>query len=150
MSGFAEPPLGDVSTAACALTTSAGHAYDVSGEVVNLSGQQKASSSQMARSIELMLESISSISIVAAEARSRSQKASEDADEGARAIDCATSEVLLISRQIKDTGEAVVALESDARSISGIVQLIKELADQTNLLALNAVNRPGFRGGRLV
>ena len=85
-----------------------------------------------------MLDSIKSISLAAADAKSRSQKASEDADDGAKAIDGATSEVLLISKQIKDTGEAVVALESNARSISGIIQLIKELADQTNLLALNA------------
>lgn len=130
--------LTDVSTAADALTTSAGHAYDVSGQVVNLSGEQKVSSSQMAGSIDLMLDSIKSISIAAADARARSQKASEDADAGAKAIDQATSEVVLISGQIKDTGEAVVALENDAKSISGIVQLIKELADQTNLLALNA------------
>lgn len=130
--------LMDVSKSAYALTTSAGHAYDVSGQVVNLSGQQKVSSSQMAGSIELMLDSIKSISLAAADAKSRSQKASEDADDGAKAIDGATSEVLLISKQIKDTGEAVVALESNARSISGIIQLIKELADQTNLLALNA------------
>lgn len=130
--------LMDVSKAAYALTASAGQAYDVSGQVVNLSGQQKVSSSQMAGSVELMLESIQSISIAAADAKSLSQKASEDAGDGAKAIDSATSEVLLISKQIKDTGKAVVALSLEAKSISGIVQLIKELADQTNLLALNA------------
>jgi methyl-accepting chemotaxis protein len=128
----------NVSSAASALTTSAGHAYDVSGQVVELSGQQKISSSEMAGSIELMLNSIKSISVAAAEARSRSQRASEDAEEGAEAIDRAAKEVLLISQQIKDTGEAVVTLEADAKSIFWIVQLIKELADQTNLLALNA------------
>lgn len=130
--------LRSVSIAAGALTESAALAYDVSGKVVRISGHQKASSVEMTDSIDLLLESISSISIAAAEARSRSQRASDNAEEGASAIDSATREVLLISRQIKDTGTAVVALEKDAHSISGIVQLIKELADQTNLLALNA------------
>lgn len=130
--------LQSVSIAASALTESAALAYDVSGKMVIISGHQKASSIEMTDSINLLLGNIESISTAAAEALSRSQRASENAEEGARAIASATGEVLLISKQIQETGKAVVDLEKDATSISGIVQLIKELASQTNLLALNA------------
>ncbi len=39
---------------------------------------------------------------------------------------------------INDSHEVVVMLEQRSRDISGIVNLIKDIADQTNLLALNA------------
>ncbi|MBS0370483.1 MAG: methyl-accepting chemotaxis protein [Proteobacteria bacterium] len=130
--------LRDVMAAAGTIGESSKQASGVSSQVAEASSRQSEAATSMATAVAQMLEGIAHISSSACEALERSQGANKEAISGADAIRSMAAEIDQIAVQIAAAGEAVTALEGDSDRISGIVQVIKELADQTNLLALNA------------
>ena len=67
-----------------------------------------------------------------------SQTSSEQAVEGGRIIHSAATEMEHIATAVNNVGGTIRGLEEYSSEISGIVNVIREIADQTNLLALNA------------
>lgn len=96
------------------------------------------SASAMAASVEEMSVGINHISDSANEAAAISKDAGNQSNEGGKTILDTTSEMNIIANTMKSTSEVVSVLGRETQQISGIVQVITDLADQTNLLALNA------------
>jgi methyl-accepting chemotaxis protein len=67
-----------------------------------------------------------------------SQTSSTQATEGGRIIHSAATEMEHIATAVNNVGDKIRGLEKYSAEISGIVNVIREIADQTNLLALNA------------
>ncbi|MFA6761051.1 MAG: methyl-accepting chemotaxis protein [Sulfuricurvum sp.] len=67
-----------------------------------------------------------------------SQKTSELSSKSLKDVVSVSKELGILHSSIERSHETIMSLEDRSRDISGIVDLIKDIADQTNLLALNA------------
>ena len=85
-----------------------------------------------------MAASIGVVSQSADEAETISREASEHAHQGESVVLEASAEINRIADSVTQLAQTVTALGQRSDEISGIVQVIKDIADQTNLLALNA------------
>jgi methyl-accepting chemotaxis protein len=66
------------------------------------------------------------------------QSSGEESSKSGHVIHEAAAEMSLISEAVMATAKSIRELESYTGQVSGIVNIIKDIADQTNLLALNA------------
>jgi methyl-accepting chemotaxis protein len=124
------------------------HAASLSGMSTKLSGvssvaadaaqTQSDSVSGMAASMEELSCSIDQVENYAHEAGKVVQASSDQSDHSGQIIHDAATEMSLIAEAVMSTASSVRELESYTSQVSGIVNIIKEIADQTNLLALNA------------
>jgi len=99
---------------------------------------QSEAASGMAAAMEELSVSIDQVSEHASDAHRVSQTSSEQAVEGGRIIHSAATEMEHIATAVNNVGGKIRGLEEYSAEISGIVNVIREIADQTNLLALNA------------
>lgn len=58
--------------------------------------------------------------------------------DGSKEMDTSLDNMKKINVMVKETVEKVIGLDNQTKSISKLVQVIREIADQTNLLSLNA------------
>ncbi|MDY0046093.1 MAG: methyl-accepting chemotaxis protein [Thauera propionica] len=130
--------LRDVLHSAGSIGESSQRASDVSSRVADAAGRQSEAAMTMTAAVEEMLQNISSIADHAGEALAHSQEANAAATSGADMIRRSSRAIELLATEIVQAGDTVNALEAESQRISGIVDVIKQLADQTNLLALNA------------
>lgn len=100
--------------------------------------QQSLAASAMATDMERLSASIDHVGDNAREAHSVSQNSSSQAIEGGRIIHQTAGEMEHVAQAVNETAVTLRELESFSNQISGIVQVINDIADQTNLLALNA------------
>ncbi|GAA5185165.1 methyl-accepting chemotaxis protein [Niveibacterium umoris] len=107
-------------------------------QVSDASANQSESAAAMASAIKEMTVSINHISDNTRDAQVRAQDAGSAADSGASIIAQTNSEMDQIAGTVQTAGETINDLGRQSDRISGIMQVIKEVADQTNLLALNA------------
>ena len=99
---------------------------------------QSEAASGMASAMEELSVSIDQVSEHASDAHRVSKTSSEQAVEGGRIIHSAATEMEHIAKAVNNVGGTIRGLEAYSSEISGIVNVIREIADQTNLLALNA------------
>ncbi|MEN3112051.1 PAS domain-containing methyl-accepting chemotaxis protein [Uliginosibacterium paludis] len=99
---------------------------------------QASTASGMAAAVEQLSVSISMVDAGAQEASSATRRAYESSGEGGEVIRQASSEMRVIASAIEAASGSMAELQALSTSISGIVEVIREVADQTNLLALNA------------
>jgi methyl-accepting chemotaxis protein len=118
-------------TTSAELTVHAGHAAKTS-EVTS------ESSSSMAAAVEQMSVSITHVSDNSRDTREISQRTGSLAQQGADIIQETITRMRAMAQSVKVSSETIAALGKHSEQISGIVQVIKDVADQTNLLALNA------------
>ena len=123
--------IGQVATAAESLAVS-------SRQVSAGSGAQSEAAASMAATVEQLTVSINQVADNASRAFDLSHASGEAAREGGAVIADAVEQMRSIAGRIEDTAAAIRDLGAASQEISGIVQVIKEVADQTNLLALNA------------
>jgi methyl-accepting chemotaxis protein len=107
-------------------------------QVASSSSSQSSSTSAMAASVEEMTVSINTVSGSASEAQAMAQHAGAVSTEGAEIIARTSDEMGTIAKIVGTASGVIAALGEEAKQISSVVQVIKEVADQTNLLALNA------------
>ena len=107
-------------------------------QVAASSGQQASSASSMAASVEQMTVSINMVADHARSAHSLADEARRISDEGARLVQDTVEDINRIASSMESSTQVVHGLGQQSERISGIVNVIKEIADQTNLLALNA------------
>lgn len=100
--------------------------------------QQSLAARTMAVEMERLSASIDHVGDNAREAHSVSQTSSSQALEGGRIIHQTADEMEHVANAVNGTANTIRTLESFSNQISGIVQVIRDIADQTNLLALNA------------
>ncbi|MBE8734749.1 methyl-accepting chemotaxis protein [Aeromonas veronii] len=100
--------------------------------------QQRAHSEQLATAITELSHSIRDVAHSAHEASNLVIEVQQVSDEGLQALATTRSAVNQLHQEL-DANHAVLAqLTSDSQKISGILEVISQIADQTNLLALNA------------
>jgi methyl-accepting chemotaxis protein len=90
------------------------------------------------QSIETMTVSIAHVARGADDVSRVSEQALTAADDGSTAVASAAAGMARIAGSVRQSGEMIKSLGQRSNQISGIVQVIREIAEQTNLLALNA------------
>lgn len=105
---------------------------------VNTSEQQSEDASAMAAALEQLSVSIDQIRDHTQGALAQSRISLEKADLGSSTIRQTTQEMSTIAASVYQAADSIRTLEGYSNQISGIVQVIRDIADQTNLLALNA------------
>jgi methyl-accepting chemotaxis protein len=110
----------------------------VSDEAAQASQTQSDSVSSMAASMEELSVSIDQVEGYAQEAGKVVQSSGEQSEKSGQVIHEAATEMSRIAEAVMSTAGSIRELESYTGQVSGIVNIIKDIADQTNLLALNA------------
>ncbi|GAB1414372.1 methyl-accepting chemotaxis protein [Candidatus Desulfobacillus denitrificans] len=120
-----------VASAAAQLATS-------SSQVAAATAHQSEAASAMAAAVEEMTVSINHVSDSAREAHSVTSDTGSQSQSGSRIIGDTVGEMGRISSTVGEAARTIQAMGESSQKISGIVQVIKDVAEQTNLLALNA------------
>ena len=95
-------------------------------------------SSAMAASVEEMTVSITHVAQSSQETAQITQRTSDLSEQGGEVIRQTVSKMHAMAEAVRESSGNIAELSKQSESISGIVQVIKDVADQTNLLALNA------------
>ncbi len=109
-----------------------------SAQVATATAHQSESASSMAAAVEEMTVSINHVADSAREAHGVTSQTGGLSQEGNRVIQDTVSEMQRISATVGEAAGTIAAMGESSQRISGIVQVIKDVAEQTNLLALNA------------
>jgi methyl-accepting chemotaxis protein len=123
---------------ATSLERMSGELASASEEVANASHSQAESASGMAASVEQLSVSIDQMREHATDSNALAVRSGEAAREGSDVTRSASREMQAIAEGARQSAAIVSELGALSTEISGIVNVIKEIADQTNLLALNA------------
>ena len=110
----------------------------VSDEAAQASQTESDSVSSMAASMEELSVSIDQVEGYALEAGKVVRDSGEQSEKSGQVIHEAATEMSRIAEAVMATAGSIRELESYTGQVSGIVNIIKDIADQTNLLALNA------------
>ena len=102
------------------------------------SAQQNDAASAVAASVEEYSISIDQVAENAAQAEQKAGESGETSRTGGLQVSHAIEEIRRIETVVTDATVQMGSLGQQARDISSIANVIKEVADQTNLLALNA------------
>lgn len=106
--------------------------------VLHTSNHQSDATSSVAASVEEFSVSIDQVSDNAAQAEEKAHQSGALSRRGGEEIQNVVSEIQRVAQVVNDATSQMQTLGQQAKDISSIVQVIKDVADQTNLLALNA------------
>ncbi len=101
-------------------------------------GSQRDAANQMAQAIEQMTANVYEVAEHASQTARIAQEARELAIAGGGVVANVSQEIERIAQWVEQSASVVASLGDRSQAISGIVNVIREIADQTNLLALNA------------
>ena len=123
---------------ATSLEQMSGDLAGASANVARASEQQASSASGMASSMEQLSVSIDQMREHATDSNDLAVRSGDASREGSAITRSAAQEMAAIADGARQSATIVADLGGLSAEISGIVNVIKEIADQTNLLALNA------------
>lgn len=102
------------------------------------SEQQRSAADGTMRALDEMSSGVASVSEHAENTANNARRAQTLSDEGVQVVTEASEQIKRIASSVAVSEGLISALGDRSKDISGIVQVIREIADQTNLLALNA------------
>ena len=130
--------VSELTSSSTQLATAAEELSVVTGETnQNVLTQQ----SEIEQAVTAINEMSATIQEVAKNAANTSETASQthsSTADGQQVVQLTVSAIGELATEIENTSEVINRLEVDSESISGILDVIKNIAEQTNLLALNA------------
>lgn len=100
--------------------------------------EQGDSVGNIAASMEEVSNSIDQVAEAAGLSEKMSEGARAESLQGQKIVNETLAEISQISQSVSAASQQIAVLSQRSDEISGIVNVIKEIADQTNLLALNA------------
>ncbi len=109
-----------------------------SDEAASAMAQQSEAAAAMAAAIEQMTVSVNHVADSAREAHGLTVRAGEQSASGNRILQDTVAKMQALSGTVSEAAHTLQAMDASSQKISGIVQVIKDVAEQTNLLALNA------------
>jgi len=136
--GNLQNPLSEILAIANKLDQAVNALSITAQEVAQGSMISSESSAAMAASVEEMSVSIAHVSQNAQETAEITLHTSEVSQQGGEVIKKTINEMRAMADAVRNSSKIITELGQQSEQISGIVQVIKEVADQTNLLALNA------------
>lgn len=107
-------------------------------QVAGQTEKQQASAEQMAQAVEQLTTNVYAVAEHASQTARIAQEARASSIQGNEVVTSVSSEIERIAQSVEQSAKVVAALGERSQAISGIVNVIHEIADQTNLLALNA------------
>jgi len=99
---------------------------------------QSEAASAVAASVQELAVSVSHVAESAGQATDLASESNQAANQGSAVVESASQEMSRIAEDVRASSGKAQSLAQRSNDISGIVQVIKDVADQTNLLALNA------------
>ena len=130
--------IADLKAQAESLASAAQQLLTSSGQMAEATASQSEAASATAAAVEEMTVSINHVSDSAREAHGVTERAGGLSQEGSRVLEDTVAEMQRISGTVGEAAQTIQAMGESSQKISGIVQVIKDVAEQTNLLALNA------------
>jgi len=130
--------IGELQANAEGVSGAAGQLATASAQVAGATAHQSEAASSMAAAVEQMTVSINHVADGAREAKVATEQTGGLSRDGNRVIDETVAEMKGISQTVGAAAGTIQAVGESSERISGIVQVIKDVAEQTNLLALNA------------
>jgi len=130
--------LGGLLASIAQVSQAAADLADNSRQSADAASDTSESASSMAASVEQMTVSINHVADGTREALDLAQRAGQFALQGGNVIQKAVAEIDMIAETVRNISTTITHLGNHSERISGVVQVIKDVADQTNLLALNA------------
>ncbi|MBB1488481.1 methyl-accepting chemotaxis protein [Oceanospirillum sediminis] len=116
-----------------------------SDELAQIMSDTSASTRQQQRETEHLVATLNNMGQTVnhvAESVSSVSESAREADRETRSCDAlmtnAVNDISDLSSQLQQASQDITALESQAETISSVLEVIRGIADQTNLLALNA------------
>ncbi len=117
----------------------AAHSLSASTEQIRDSSQgQNTVAAEAVEAVQQVTASIVQVSDTAHTARDVAERAAMLSSQGQELAVKAVMEVNRIADTVRSSSESIAKLYEQSQRISGIANVIREIADQTNLLALNA------------
>ncbi|WP_374349358.1 methyl-accepting chemotaxis protein, partial [Chitinimonas sp.] len=130
--------FGHIHEEASALSTAAAGIASVSAQVAGSTQEQNNAAASMAAAVEELTVSIAHMANHAKDAHASSAESGKVSADGGAVIGETIASIERIASSVRVSSGSVAELGNQSREITGIVNIIKEIADQTNLLALNA------------
>ena len=130
--------LHSVQTATAAVSQEAEGLAGQSTQAASAAAHASESTSAMAAAVEQMTVSINHVGDASQQAIAQAEDAGQHARQGGEVIQRAVGEINQIAQSVREVSAIIEQLDRRSERISGVIQVIKEVADQTNLLALNA------------
>jgi methyl-accepting chemotaxis protein len=130
--------VGGIVDSATQVASAAQQVDGATKHVATGSGRQSGAASAVAASVEQLSVSISQVADNAKVASQVTETANAASDKGSAVVGDAVTEMERIAAEIHESASVILALGERSQQISGIANVIKDIADQTNLLALNA------------
>ena len=100
--------------------------------------EQEQEAVSAAESMHVMAESMREAALKTSFSMEKSQTAQKEAQEGYEVVRRTIACITRVDEQTSKVAESMASLDTQAKDIGNVLELIKDVADQTNLLALNA------------
>jgi len=130
--------LRDCTASALSVVEYSGQVNVAADNILHAVSEQRSSSKDVAGRVEEVANSTSLIADQTLQVQAQSYENSALAQSGSTTISHTIEDIRQISNVVANTSDAIVNLSTQSARITGVVQVIREVADQTNLLALNA------------
>ena len=130
--------LGDMQAMISQVGSAAGELSQNSQQAARAASDASEATSSMAAAVEEITVSINHVGESSREALSLATQAGEYSRQGGEVIRRAIGEINAIAATAHGISQTIAQLGEHSQHISGVIQVIKDVADQTNLLALNA------------